>query len=65
MQIIYEATAHPFRIDFDSKEEAMQYVEKQGEGRVVTFVKGYDGRERSSAMIVFKHGQWHGVDIDR
>lgn len=63
MQITYEATAYPKKFDFANIADAKRFVESEGEGRVVTFVKGFDGRERSAAMIVFRNGAWDGVNI--
>lgn len=64
MQIIYEATAYPHPPkDFTDEIEARKFVEAVGEGRVVTFVRGFDGRERSAAMSKYENGTWNGINI--
>lgn len=64
MQIIYEVNCFPApRLDVADKFEARRIVEEKGEGRIVTFVKGFDGRDRSAAMEVYENGAWRGVNI--
>jgi hypothetical protein len=60
---IYEAHAGSTATDYASETEARAAVEANGSGYVVTFVRGYDGRDRSCAMNVFKDGAWDGVYI--
>lgn len=63
MRTIYEATSYPAKRDFDDEIEARKFVEDRGKGRVVTFVRGYDGKDRSAAMSVYENGAWKGVEI--
>lgn len=63
MQAIYETTIRADVTDYASESEAREAVEAAGEGRVVTFIRDYDGRERSCAMSVFRDGAWRGVNI--
>jgi hypothetical protein len=60
---IYEAHAGSKVADHAVEAEARAAVEAHGSGYVVTFVRGYDGRDRSCAMNVFKNGAWDGVYI--
>jgi len=60
---IYEAHTGAKTTDYTSQAEARTAVEAHGSGYVVTFVRGYDGRDRSCAMNVFKDGAWDGVYI--
>lgn len=63
MKIIYEAHVGLKATDFDDEAAARKSVEAHGSGYVVTFVRGFDNRDRSSAMNVFKDGAWNGVNI--
>ena len=65
MQRIFEAQTYPTTADYSSEVEAREAVEKHGSGYVVTYIRGFDGRDRSCAMNVWKDGAWHGVDISR
>lgn len=60
---IFEAHTGIDSADFASETEARATVEAHGSGHVVTFIRGYDGRDRSCAMNVFKDGAWSGVYI--
>lgn len=65
MVTIYEAHAAyptPTR-DFDDEDEARRYVEAAGEGYVVTFVRGFDGCDRSAAMSKYENSAWRGLSI--
>lgn len=68
MQTIYEATAiatdgKSTKQDFNIEIDARKWVEESGAGRVVTFIKGFDGCERSCAMDAFRNGIWENVNI--
>jgi hypothetical protein len=63
MRIIYEANCSLKKQDFDSEQDARAAVEANGSGYVVTFVRGYDGRDRSAAMSKFENGSWKGINI--
>lgn len=64
MTLIYEAHASKMPTkDFADSDEARRYVKNSGEGYVVTFVRGTDGRDRSSGMVKFSNGAWVGVNI--
>lgn len=65
MTRIYEAHIGMKREDFDDETKARASVEANGSGYVVTYIRGFDGRDRSCAMNVFKEGAWSGVDISR
>lgn len=60
---IFEAHANARTVDFYNMEAAQTFVEKHGEGRVVTFIRGSDNRDRSCAMKNFHDGKWRDVDI--
>lgn len=65
MKTIYEARITPTwqPRDFDDKAEAEAFVEAAGAGRIVTFVRDYDGRDRSCAMVTYEAGSWTGHEI--
>lgn len=63
MQVIYEAHTGLNREDFADQAEARRTVENHGSGYIVTFVRGYDKRDRSCAMNVWRDSKWQGVDI--
>jgi hypothetical protein len=63
LNLIFEATVGPRTEDFAGLGEAKRWVERASHGRVVTFVKDFDGRERSCAMEVYENGVWRGVNI--
>lgn len=64
MTVIYEATAYPTPArDFADLADARAFIEEKGEGRIVTFVRDFDGRDRSAGMEVYKEGMWTGVNI--
>lgn len=65
MQAIYEANVFPAREDFDTIEEAKAFVEAKGSGHVTKFIRGFDGKDRSCALITFDGKNWNGVDITR
>ena len=65
MKVIFEAHVGMTVRDFDSETEARIWVENNGHGYVVKFVRGFDGRDRSCAMTTFKNDEWQGVDISR
>jgi len=63
MKKIFEAHANQKTVDFDSETEAKSFVEAAGEGYVVTFVRGFDNRDRSSGMESFAGTTWRGINI--
>jgi hypothetical protein len=63
MRTIYEAHYGRNNVqDFDSEADARKIVEENNSGYVVTFVRGFDGRDRSCAMHKFD-GEWKGINI--
>lgn len=62
---IYEVRTGLSSQDFDDKGEAIAAVEAHGSGSVATFIRGFDGRDRSCALQSFDDGAWKGVDISR
>jgi hypothetical protein len=66
MLTIYEAHRGLERQDFETIEAGKHWVEAHGSGYVVTFHRGFDGKDRSGAMVSYQgHGVWQGVDISR
>jgi hypothetical protein len=68
MEKLYEVTIvrpnYKFeRTDYTDIKEAFAAVEAAGTGRVVSFVRDFDGRERSCAMAVYENGAWRNVSI--
>ena len=60
---IYEAHVFPRVRDYDNEAEARAWVEENGQGHIVTFIRDYDGRDRSCALNKFEDGEWKGVNI--
>ena len=65
MTRIYEVRSMNILEDFESEAEARAFVERRGVGHVTTFIRDFDGRERSCALNVYENGVWRGVDISR
>lgn len=65
MERIFEANAYPLpRQDFADEAEARRFVEANtNDGTVVTFVRDFDGRDRSCAMWRWKAGSWNQCNI--
>ena len=63
MRKIFETHAAGKVRDFDTEAEARQEVEKHGIGFFVTFIRGFDGRDRSCAMETYSEGAWRQRDI--
>jgi hypothetical protein len=67
MEQIFEANTHNakgfHKEDFTTEAEARSFVEANGSGHVTTFVRGFDGRERSCALNKFEAGVWVGCNI--
>lgn len=63
MQKIYEARSMNRVEDFATIEEAKAFIEGRGVGSVTTFVRDFDGRDRSAALDVFSDGEWRAVSI--
>jgi hypothetical protein len=65
MKTIYNAQRYgKIDRDFDTIEEAKAAIEAIGDGRVVTFVRGFDGKDRSCAMVSYDGQKWTGHDIN-
>lgn len=64
MEKIYNAKRYG-KIDEDFKtiEEAKAAIEAIGDGSVVTFVRGFDGRDRSAALIAYDGKEWKECNI--
>jgi hypothetical protein len=67
MKAIYEARSNGTTVDFDTEAEAIEWIESCGFGQIVTFIRDFDGRERSCKLECFdsSEGGWRGVDISR
>jgi hypothetical protein len=68
MQTIFEANWYDFgrnyhRVDCDDESIARKLVEDNESGHVTTFVRGFDGRDRSCALHRFEDGRWVAVNI--
>lgn len=66
MKQIYEVRLAPdwTAKDYANEQEALDAVERAGSGRITTFVRDFDGRDRSCALRVFD-GAWRSVDISQ
>jgi type IV secretory pathway ATPase VirB11/archaellum biosynthesis ATPase len=66
MTKIFEARSMNRVEDFSTIEEAKVWIEGRGFGSVTTFIRGFDGRDRSCALITLNaDGAWRGIDISR
>jgi hypothetical protein len=63
MNKIYEVHIGMQVDDLLNEQEARRKVEEAEHGYIVTFVRGFDNRDRSCAINVYDNGAWRGVNI--